>query len=348
MKGSTFTSAANGVRCGVTEVLIDDGEQQRSGAREESAGKKQWRRERLPSRHSQEMCVAIKKNAKRLWLSLCAEWVWPLSDLPGCRDSLWPLFAAFCAMANPIEEMRRKRELAWEKERARDAAKRGAPAPSIPLAAVQRDVVNHLRQAHRAVTLQELSKHVGHDVGAHPELLESLRVHQRIKVLPGGLYAYRARYEVANAEEMFALIDSSPEGIVAVELAESYHDAERDAKKLVDEGRVLVFRNKQLGSDVLFGRYAEFDLKIPQALKDGWHSINIQDVNKMVADLQAKGHTVAVPPVPIKPRRRSKKVAKKSTGRQVRDPYNQHVPDAYRNDDWKLELAEDAQIYGKH
>lgn len=66
MKGSTFTSAANGVRCGVTEVLIDDGEQQRSGAREESAGKKQWRRERLPSRHSQEMCVATQKKRQTI------------------------------------------------------------------------------------------------------------------------------------------------------------------------------------------------------------------------------------------------------------------------------------------
>jgi hypothetical protein len=46
-------------------------------------------------------------------------------------------------------------------------------------------------------------------------------------------------------------------------------------------------------------------------------------------------------------RRRNKK-EKKAAVRQTKDPWNDHVPATYTNDDWKLSLSDKAQIYGKN
>jgi hypothetical protein len=89
-------------------------------------------------------------------------------------------------------------------------------------------------------------------------------------------------------------------------------------------------------------------LLVAHLQQDGWHAVNIQDVNKLTADLVSMGFAVATPPIIVKPRKRGKKAEKKTSTRQVRDQYNDHVPEAYKNDEWKIMLSDSAQIYGKH
>ncbi len=249
-------------------------------------------------------------------------------------------------MSNPIEELRRKRELEWERARATEA-KKPNPGATIPLAAVQRDAVNFLRDAHRAVRLDEISQRVRFDVGGNAELLDSLKAHPRVKMVPGGLFAYRARYECANVAEMQQLIDESEGGVLATELVEAYTEAAADMKRLVAEGKVLSFRNKELKSDVLFGCYAKYDVGVPQSLKDSWHATALPDVNKLKAELTRLKLPAAEPPPVIKPKRRGRKAEKKGP-RVVKDPYNAHVPPVYTNDEWKGQLTDKQQIYGKH
>jgi hypothetical protein len=127
-------------------------------------------------------------------------------------------------------------------------------------------VVNFLRGAHRAVTVDELSKTVRYEVASSPELLASLSVHPRV-ALVGTHYKYRPRYNVSNKDELFELVENSEEGVVATELYESYHKAKDDIAALVAERRILSFRNKQLASDILFSCYTKYDLGVAQSLK---------------------------------------------------------------------------------
>ena len=217
-------------------------------------------------------------------------------------------------MSNPIEKQRQMREAVWEKQRAREEAKKPkleeeaasepakkqvkqeeAPAkatPSlqeieeqlkaerlrqaeearravngVPLAKIQRDVVSHLRGAHRAVPLEELSNIVGLQISSFPELLTSLENHVRISKTREGLFRYRPKYAVSNKQEMLRLIESSDEGIIVNELRESYFQAAEDIESLKKEGKVFVMPNKVLGSEILFNYHTKYDLEIPPTLK---------------------------------------------------------------------------------
>merc|ERR1711916_114868 len=99
-------------------------------------------------------------------------------------------------MSNPIEQKRQQREKVWDKARAREEKKKGRSfsdveervvaekkakaeeakraSNSLPLGTIQRDVVNFLRGAHRAVALDEISQRVRYDVKGNEELLDSL------------------------------------------------------------------------------------------------------------------------------------------------------------------------------
>ncbi len=242
---------------------------------------------------------------------------------------------------NPIEKQRQLREAAWEKQRAKEESKRPKLSLSsveeqlvveqaqraeearranngVPLATIQRDVVAYLRGAHRAVTVEELSVHARFDVASSPELLASLDQHVRIRKLPSGLYCYRPRYDVSNVEEMVRLIDGSDEGVIVTELRESYHDAARDIEAIKKAGRVFALPNKVLGSEILFGCYAKYDLEMPATLKDAWHSVAIPDPKKLEAQLKLLNLPVAVAPAAANPkirRKRQKKVVAKGRGR---------------------------------
>jgi hypothetical protein len=244
-------------------------------------------------------------------------------------------------MSNPIEKQRQLREAAWEKQRAKEDSKRPKVSLAsveeqlvaeqaqraeearranngVPLATIQRDVVAYLRSAHRAVTVEELSVHARFEIASSPELLASLDQHVRIRRLPSGLFCYRPRYDVSSVDEMVQLIDSSDEGVIVTELKESYHEAARDIEAIKKAGRVFALPNKVLGSEVLFGCYAKYDLEMPTTLKDAWHSVAIPDPKKLEAQLKLLNLPVAVAPAAANPkirRKRQKKVVAKGPGR---------------------------------
>lgn len=273
---------------------------------------------------------------------------------------------------NPIEKLRQQREAVWDRERLKEAKKAKPDLASaeeaflaerkaarveeerksggVALGVIQRDVVTFLREAHRAVGLDEIGKRVRFDVAGSAELLGSLENHPRVKIVGKGLFAYRPRYEVKNIAEMEQLLEKTDEGIIATELKESYHEAEADIETLKRSGRVLVIPNKQEGSDILFPCYEKFDIPMPPTLKEAWHQVHIPDAAKLVADLRKLGLPVAQSGGTSKSFRKSqkKKKVQKKSGRSVKDQYNDHVPDSYKSDAWKETLSDTAQIYGKH
>lgn len=302
-------------------------------------------------------------------------------------------------MSNPIEKQRELREAAWEKQRAREVSKKpkveaaedeSVKKPTlqeveeqlkaerlrqaedqrravngVPLAKIQRDVVAHLRAAHRSVPLSELSQIACLDISAFPELLISLENHMRISKTKDGMYAYRPKYAVSNKQEMLRLIESSDEGVIVTELKESYFEAENDIAALKKEGKVFVMPNKILGSEILFNYYTKYDLEIPPTLKvrvflffwlrlcftsilkEAWHHVAISDATKLAAQLMELKLPVAVAPVATKQkyvRKKQKKATVQGPGRTT-DYFNNHVPDTYRDDSWK-EIVE--QMYGRN
>jgi ribose 5-phosphate isomerase len=85
-------------------------------------------------------------------------------------------------------------------------------------------------------------------------------------------------------------------------------------------------------------------------LKEAWHHVAIADAAKLAAQLMELKLPVAVAPVANKTkyvRKKQKKAVVKGPGR-VNDYYNNHVPDAYRDDSWKETLSLDQQMYGKN
>jgi hypothetical protein len=275
-------------------------------------------------------------------------------------------------MSNPIEQARLKREAVWAKQRAREerkkprdfggveervVAEKKAKAEAekranngLPLGAIQRDVVIFLRKAHRAVSLETIQQRVVYPADRHAELLSSLKVHPRIRIRKDGMYEYKARYEVNNIEEMRALIESATEGVIANELFESYHEAKGDIETLKRKNEVFAINNRVLGSDVLFGCAKEFDIPMPQSLKDKWNSVSIPDPKSLEATLQKMNLPVAIHSAPVKTKivRKRQKKSGSSSGRQVKDHYNDHVPSIYLNDSWKETLSIESQMYGKH
>lgn len=62
----------------------------------------------------------------------------------------------------------------------------------------------------------------------------------------------------------------------------------------------------------------------------------VPDVKKLTVDMEKLGLPVAHPPVSIKQKLRKKKArTQKTSGKQVKDTFNSHVPEVYRDDSWK-------------
>lgn len=249
-------------------------------------------------------------------------------------------------MSNPIEQARLKREKTWDKARVKEASKRTKKslaeaeeqvlaqreeraekarraARAVPLATIQRDVINFLRDAHRAVGIAEIGSRVSYNVAGDDELMTSLRLHSRVHEESSGAFSYRPKYQVSNLEEMAALIESRAEGVVVSELQESYHDALVDVEQLKRSARVFAMPNKIIGSEILFPCYAQHELAMPLSLRDGWSRVAIPDPKKLEAQLCQLGLPVAIAPVALtKVRRKRAKKNANSSGRSAKDHYN--------------------------
>jgi hypothetical protein len=154
---------------------------------------------------------------------------------------------------NPIEKQRAAREAVWEKQRAREEAKKPKiekddgieeaskkpklatmqeieeqivaerqqraeeqrrAANGVPLGTIQREIVAFLRGAHRDVTLEELSTVAQIPIASNPDLLASINNHVKIQKSPSGLYRYKPKYSVSNQKDLLELIEGSDEGFV--------------------------------------------------------------------------------------------------------------------------------------
>jgi hypothetical protein len=169
------------------------------------------------------------------------------------------------------------------------------------------------------------------------------------KYLPKYAHACTQRTPIGLLDLIEAEFEKNATGIRGYDLEELYYEAKKDLEKLVSEGKIMMYRDRELTCDVFFPIFKQYLKDVPKSLKESWHRVPIPDPAKLKAELKDMGHLAAAPPpLPTVSRRKKKAQPVEKKQRKVRDEYNHHVDPALMNDDWRNTVSEKANIYGKN
>ncbi|OQS07876.1 hypothetical protein THRCLA_00131 [Thraustotheca clavata] len=109
---------------------------------------------------------------------------------------------------------------------------------------------------HRAASKQEIYMNTGIDINVDEEIRDKMQNNEKIRVVDND-YAYKAKFDVKNRDQLVKKLNSNDKGIAAAELLDCYVGIQEDLTELTRSGQIICIKSQD-AAEVYYSRRFSF------------------------------------------------------------------------------------------
>ncbi|KMZ74284.1 putative Transcription initiation factor IIE subunit beta [Zostera marina] len=207
-----------------------------------------------------------------------------------------------------------------------------------PVGAQIKRVIDLLLETRQAYTAEQINDAIYVDINGNHAVFESLKNNLKVKY-NGKYFSYKPKHDLKDKTQLLELITKCPEGLLVVDVKDSYTSVLDDLKTLKAEGRVWILSNVDSQEDIVYPNDPKSNIKSEFALKKLFREIklptdmlliekDLQNIGmKPFTDTMKRRETVQVVPAPTNPNQKKKK--KREITKRTKLT-NAHLPELFQ------------------